>query len=93
MPPPGCAPPGARLGSRHLGGQRVRPGRGSGEPDCAERLYREHDSISPSPYLDKRHWISVGAGPDVTKRLVEELVHDSYDLAAADPRSRYERAW
>ncbi|WP_228536407.1 hypothetical protein [Nocardia sp. XZ_19_231] len=31
---------------------------------------------------DKQHWISVGAGRGVTKRLVEDLVHDSYDLAA-----------
>jgi hypothetical protein len=41
----------------------------------------EHDSITSGRYLDKQHWISVSPGPGVTKRLIEDLVHDSYDLA------------
>lgn len=51
------------------------------DPLHADALQRDHDSITPGRYLDKRHWISVGPGPGVTKRLIEDLVHGSYDLA------------
>ena len=51
------------------------------DPLHADALRRDHDSITPGRYLDKRHWISVGPGPGVTKRLIENLVHGSYDLA------------
>jgi predicted DNA-binding protein (MmcQ/YjbR family) len=51
------------------------------DPNHADALRRDHESITPSHYLDKHHWISVGPGPKVTKRLIENLVHDSYDLA------------
>jgi predicted DNA-binding protein (MmcQ/YjbR family) len=49
----------------------------------AEALIREHESIQHGRYLDKRHWLSVGAGGAVTTSLVRELVHDSYDLVRA----------
>ncbi|MEO7943517.1 MAG: MmcQ/YjbR family DNA-binding protein [Marmoricola sp.] len=52
------------------------------DPHHADALRRDHDSITVGHYLDKQHWISVGAGPGVTKRLIEDLVHSSYDLAA-----------
>jgi predicted DNA-binding protein (MmcQ/YjbR family) len=51
------------------------------DPHHADALRRDHDSITLGRYLDKRHWISVGPGPGVTKRLIEGLVHGSYDLA------------
>ena len=51
------------------------------DPLHTDALRRDHDSITPGRYLDKRHWISVGPGPGVTKRLIENLVHGSYDLA------------
>jgi predicted DNA-binding protein (MmcQ/YjbR family) len=56
-------------------------------PGHGDAPRRDHDSITPGHYLDKQHWISVSAGRGVTKRLVEDLVHDSYDLAA-DPGTR-----
>ncbi|KRD36184.1 cytoplasmic protein [Oerskovia sp. Root918] len=51
------------------------------DPHHGDALRRDHDSITAGHYLDKNHWISVGAGPGVTKRLVEDLVHGSYELA------------
>ncbi len=51
------------------------------DPHHGDALRRDHDSITPGHYLDKQHWISVGAGRGVTKRLVEDLVHGSYELA------------
>jgi predicted DNA-binding protein (MmcQ/YjbR family) len=51
------------------------------DPHHGDALRRDHDSIAPGRYLDKQHWISVGTGRGVTKRLVEDLIHGSYDLA------------
>ena len=52
------------------------------DPDHGDALRRDHDSITPGHYLNKQHWISVGPGHGVTKRLIENLVQDSYDLAS-----------
>lgn len=52
------------------------------DPHHGDALRRAHESITPGHYLDKQHWISVGAGPGVTERLVEDLVQGSYELAA-----------
>lgn len=49
-------------------------------PDRGRALQRSHDSIGPARYLDKRHWLSIGAGPGVTTDLVENLVAGSYEL-------------
>ncbi|MFH8974396.1 MmcQ/YjbR family DNA-binding protein [Streptomyces sp. NPDC017890] len=59
------------------------------EPDRAHHLRRHHEAISPGRYLDKHHWISVGAGGGITEELVEELVTHSYDLVLEGvPRGR-----
>lgn len=57
------------------------------EPDHGDALRRDHDSITPGHYLDKRHWISVGAGRGMTKQLIKDLVTDSYDLVSG-PREK-----
>jgi predicted DNA-binding protein (MmcQ/YjbR family) len=51
------------------------------EPEHARALVHAYASITPGRYLDKRHWISLGPGPGVTKRLITNVVEDSYDLA------------
>ena len=50
------------------------------EPGYARALERDHASITPGRYLDKRHWMSLGPGPGITKRLITDAVEDSYDL-------------
>ncbi|MFD7291909.1 MmcQ/YjbR family DNA-binding protein [Streptomyces sp. NPDC059897] len=50
------------------------------EPELARAHVHAHASITPGRYLDKRHWISLGPGPGITKRLVTDVVEDSYDL-------------
>ncbi|WP_328813462.1 MmcQ/YjbR family DNA-binding protein [Rhodococcus sp. NBC_00297] len=52
------------------------------DPHHAVALRHDHDSITAGRYLDKRHWTSVGPGRGVTKRLVEDLVYGSHELAA-----------
>nr|WSS66261.1 MmcQ/YjbR family DNA-binding protein [Streptomyces sp. NBC_01177] len=51
------------------------------EPEHARTQVRRYATITPGRYLDKRHWISLGPGPGITKRLVTDAVEDSYDLA------------
>jgi len=51
------------------------------DPHRGDALRRDHASIAPGRYLDKQHWISVGAGTGVTKTLIEDLVLGSYELA------------
>lgn len=64
------------------------------EPEHARARVSGYVSITPGRYLDKRHWISLGPGPGITKRLVTDAVEDSYDLAVERlprrdrPRSR-----
>ncbi|MEV6445477.1 MmcQ/YjbR family DNA-binding protein [Amycolatopsis sp. NPDC051716] len=50
------------------------------EPEHARAQERGYASITPGRYLDKRHWISLGPGPGITKRLVTEAVTNSYEL-------------
>jgi predicted DNA-binding protein (MmcQ/YjbR family) len=50
------------------------------EPEHARAQERGYASITPGRYLDKRHWISLGPGPGVTRRLVTDAVENSYDL-------------
>ncbi|WP_309131572.1 MmcQ/YjbR family DNA-binding protein [Brevibacterium sp.] len=52
------------------------------DPDEGDELRRNHEAITRGHYLDKEHWISIGAGTGITKAVVEDLVRGSYDLAA-----------
>jgi predicted DNA-binding protein (MmcQ/YjbR family) len=57
------------------------------EPEYGRLLQGQHASITPGHYLDKRHWISLGAG--VTRDLAAELVDHSYHLVLDTvPRNR-----
>lgn len=59
------------------------------EPEYGRLLRGRHTSITPGRYLDKRHWISLGAGPGVTHDLVADLVDHSYHLVLETvPRNR-----
>ena len=53
------------------------------DPEDADALVRQHESIGRARYFDKRYWVSVTPGPGVTDSLVEDLVHDSYDTVVA----------
>lgn len=52
------------------------------EPERARAHVHAHTSITSGRYLDKRHWITLGPGPGITKRLITDAVEDSYDLVA-----------
>lgn len=50
------------------------------DPERGDALRRDYKTIRRGQYLDKEHWISIGAGEGITQRFVEELVEDSFDL-------------
>ncbi|MFF4168011.1 MmcQ/YjbR family DNA-binding protein [Streptomyces sp. NPDC001741] len=50
------------------------------DPEQAHAHVHAHASITPGRYLDKRHWITLRPGPGITKRLITDVVEDSYDL-------------
>ncbi|WP_425860916.1 MmcQ/YjbR family DNA-binding protein [Arthrobacter sp. TWP1-1] len=51
------------------------------DPRHGDALRRDFDTISAGRYFNKQHWISIGSGAGITKKLIGDLVHDSYDLA------------
>jgi predicted DNA-binding protein (MmcQ/YjbR family) len=59
------------------------------DPDDSLALRQEHPSITPGYHMNKRHWITVHGGADITGALVGDLVSESY-LIVRDtlPRAR-----
>ena len=39
-----------------------------------------YDSIHSGYHMNKRHWISVYEGEQITEELIEDLVQNSYEL-------------
>jgi len=52
------------------------------EPAIGEGLCAQYRSIEPGYHLNKRHWITITLGGDVSDARVRELVLDSYELVA-----------
>lgn len=49
-------------------------------PEDAEALRGEYGSIAHGYHMNKKHWITVANGDDIKKKLVKQLVVDSYRL-------------
>lgn len=62
------------------------------EPQQAQALRERFATVTAGRYLDKGHWISVGAGRGITRQLLTELVKASYqsvvETMSAPPRPR-----
>lgn len=50
------------------------------DPGYASALRDHFQTVTFGRYLDKGHWISIGAGRGITSRLIIELVKTSYQL-------------
>ena len=58
------------------------------DPEEARALCESFESITPGYHMNKKHWISIQPGADITESLVQELVTDSYLLVVASlPRA------
>ena len=60
------------------------------DPFDSELLRGNHAEITPGYHMNKRHWISVEAGPGIDAALVADLVTDSY-LLVVEKLPRRER--
>ena len=58
------------------------------DPQDGAALRRQYADIAPGYHMNKKHWISIQPGADITESLVQELVTDSYLLVVASlPRA------
>ncbi len=53
------------------------------DPDLAEALRTQHSAIRAGYHLNKRHWNTVTLDGSVGDDAIEDMIQDSYDLAAA----------
>lgn len=53
------------------------------EPGEAHVLREQNSHITPGYHMNKKHWITIEGGDGVDKKLVEELVTDSYRLVVS----------
>jgi predicted DNA-binding protein (MmcQ/YjbR family) len=61
------------------------------EPGLAEQLRAAHPEITPGYHLNKRHWNTVRVDGSLPRRMIEDLVEDSYDnVVSALPRAARE---
>ncbi|WP_435112553.1 MmcQ/YjbR family DNA-binding protein [Nocardiopsis synnemataformans] len=58
------------------------------DPGEAEALRTSHADITPGYHMNKRHWITLSPGDSIDKKLIRELVAESYRLVVDNlPRS------
>ena len=60
------------------------------DPEEARALCESFESITPGYHMNKKHWISVMAGPGISAELVRELVTESY-LLVVDGLPKYQQ--
>ncbi|WP_314192476.1 MmcQ/YjbR family DNA-binding protein [uncultured Arthrobacter sp.] len=50
------------------------------DPEDGKALREQHEDITPGYHMNKEHWITLHPGGDLKKRLVDDLVTESYLL-------------
>jgi predicted DNA-binding protein (MmcQ/YjbR family) len=50
------------------------------DPEDSRALREQHKDITPGYHMNKQHWITLHPGGDLQKRLVDDLVTESYLL-------------
>ena len=59
------------------------------DPHQGDALRRDVDSITSGRYFNKRHWITLNPGGNLTTSLVDDLVTESYLLVVENlPRAK-----
>jgi predicted DNA-binding protein (MmcQ/YjbR family) len=62
------------------------------EPALAEQLREVHPAVRPGYHLNKRHWNTVTLDGSMPRRLVEDMIEDSYDLVVSSLPAARRRA-
>lgn len=50
------------------------------DPEDGKALREQHEDITPGYHMNKQHWITLHSGGHLQKRLVDDLVTESYLL-------------
>ncbi|UUM28892.1 MmcQ/YjbR family DNA-binding protein [Acinetobacter colistiniresistens] len=53
------------------------------KPEKSLEYLELYPSISAGYHMNKKHWISIGSGREITADLLQDLIQDSYDLVVA----------
>ena len=53
------------------------------DPERGAILREVHETVTAGYHMNKRHWISIAAGPGITQAFVSDLVRDAYRLVVA----------
>ncbi|WP_194824406.1 MmcQ/YjbR family DNA-binding protein [Nocardia sp. XZ_19_231] len=57
-------------------------------PEDGKALREQHEDITPGYHMNKQHWITLHPGGKLPKRLIEDLVTESYLLVVENlPRA------
>ncbi len=59
------------------------------DPADSMALRQAHESITPGYHMNKKHWITLHPGEDISKQLIDDLVTESYLLVVEGlPRAK-----
>jgi len=59
------------------------------DPEDGKALREQHQDITPGYHMNKRHWITLNPGGNLTTSLVDDLVTESYLLVVENlPRAK-----
>ncbi|TFD52172.1 MmcQ/YjbR family DNA-binding protein [Cryobacterium frigoriphilum] len=59
------------------------------DPEDGKALREQHADITPGYHMNKKHWITLNPGGDLTQSFVEDLVTESYLLVVENlPRAK-----
>ena len=50
------------------------------DPEKAIQLREEYEAIKPGFHMNKKHWNTVVIDGSLSKKLIKEMIDDSYDL-------------
>ncbi|ENX11930.1 hypothetical protein F889_00254 [Acinetobacter colistiniresistens] len=53
------------------------------KPEKSLEYLELYPSISAGYHMNKKHWISIASGHEMTADLLQDLIQDSYDLVVA----------
>jgi len=53
------------------------------KPEKSLEYQELYPSISAGYHMNKKHWISIASGHEITADLLQDLIQDSYDLVVA----------
>lgn len=63
-------------------------------PEDVAMLIAGYPEIAPAYHMNKKHWFSVQAGPNVTDEFLRELIVDSYRTVVGKlPRAKRPYGW